>query len=230
MARQLNLELYKFLTKDTKPSNDKYYLTLSNIQDQSHKSEINQVVDSGLFSKEQFIGIDNNKKFITENNRKHPGAKWIHGNWNTILSKVDYDPALVYLDSTYFGDKDPAFNAIKKTLDICGDNALVVANVMATNPRAGLGENEFDTKQLLKNLITDEPAAKYRKWNNQNPEMTIDELENSNMYIPCYDYKASKTLMRSFIFYKGIIPSNKDFETFFAKFNENFEKEFANAK
>lgn len=230
MARQLNLELYKFLTKDTKPSNDKHYLTLSNIQDQSHTSEINQVVNSGLFSKEQFIGIDNNKKFITENKRKHPEAKWMHGNWNTILSKIDYDLALVYLDSTYFGDKDPAFNAIKKTLDICRDNALLVANVMATNPRAGLGENEFDTNQLLRNLLNDEPAAKYRKWNNQNPEMTIDELENSEMYIPFYDYKASKTLMRSFIFYKGIIPSSKDFETFFAKFNENFEKEFANAK
>lgn len=228
MARELILRLYRFLTGRSKAPENKFYLTLANIQDKSPTSEINQVIGSGLFKKKQFVGIDYNKWYINKNKRNHPEATFICDDWNVFLSRREFDPALVYLDSTHFGDKLPALKTLKNTLDACEDDTLVICNVMETNPRSGLGNIPIDTTVLVKNLLYNEPPSKYKDWNKENHYLTVDEIENSSIFIPAYKYQTSKTLMKSYVFYKGIIPSKDMFEKEFKDFTkwcDNFEKE-----
>lgn len=229
MARELNIRLYKLITKNTKAPENKCYLTLANIQDKKPTSEINQIVASGLFSKKQFVGIDYDKHYINKNIKNHPEATWLHGDWNVILSGRNFDPGLVYLDSTHFGDKLPALKTLKNTLDICDFNTLVICNVMETNPRSGLGENIIDTTVLVKNLLYREIPAKYKDWNKTKENPTKEEIENSQIFIPAYQYKTSKTLMKSYVFYKGVIPSKSVFEKEFDNFSrwcDDFEKDY----
>lgn len=228
-ARELNVRLYKLITGKNKAPKNKCYLTLANIQNKSPTSEINQIVESGLFSKDQFVGIDYDKIYIKKNQKNHPEATWLHGDWNVILSGRNFDPALVYLDSTHFGDKMPALKTLKNTLDICGDDTLVICNVMETNPRSGLGDIPIDTTVLIKNLLYKEIPSKYKDWNKEKHNLTKEEIENSSIFIPAYQYKTSKTLMKSYIFYKGVIPSESVFEKEFNNFQKwckDFEKEF----
>jgi len=228
-ARELNRRLYKFITgRDSIPS-DRCYLTLANEQNNSPTSEINQLVCAGLLLPEQFVGIDFDKDFIKKNKKNHPLATFKHGDWNVFMSKREFNPAFVYLDSTHFGDKLPALKTLKNTLASCKNETLVVCNVMETNPRSGQGDIPIDTTILIENLLWSEIPSAYKEWNkevkNPDPEFT----ENSLIYIPAYRYKTSKTLMKSYVFYKGVIPKEAEFITFFRDFDkwcEKFERKF----
>lgn len=235
MAREFNRRLHRLYTGKDGVSKNRQYLTLANIQDKSPKSEINQLVNSGLIIPSQFVGIDYNKHYINRNKKNHPLATWIHGDWNLILENPDIslNPELVYLDSTHFGDKLPALKTLKTTLNICQEGTLVICNVMETNPRSGLGETVLDSKVLIEKLIDGETSSKYRQWNTHKKNLTLKEAELSNILIPSYRYKTSKTLMRSYIFYKGQSISDSTLQKEFKDFDlwcENFEREFCNGQ
>lgn len=229
MAREIIPWLYRLASGNKKIPHNKQYLTLANIQDNSPTSEYNQMVNySKLIDPSQFVGIDNNKIYIRKNKKTHPEATFLCGDWNVVLSKKQFDPAVVYLDSTHFGDKLPALRTLKNTLNICGDDTLVVCNVMETNPRSGLGEL-LDTKILLENLLHKEIPAKYKDWNKDKNHKSWQETENSHIYIPGYTYQTAKTRMKSYIFYKGFIPSENQIQNLFTEFTawcDSFEKNF----
>jgi hypothetical protein len=230
MAREFNIRLYRLITGNKKIPQNKCYLTLANIQDNSPFSEVNQMVDSGLLYKNQVVGIDYEKNYIKRNKKNHPESTWIHGNWKTILSARDFDPALIYLDSTHFGDKLPALETLKSTLNICDHGTLVICNVMETNPRSGLGDIPVDTTVLISKLLEDNIPAKYRDWNKHRDFLTLEEIEKSEFCVPNYNYCTSKTLMRSYIFYKGKIPTELEFKNEYENFEKwcsEFERKFA---
>jgi len=226
MARELNIRLYRLITGNKRIPDNKQYLTLANIQDKSPSSEINQMVIADLLSPYQFVGIDNSKTYIKANKKNHPNALWHDGDWNVLLSTRQFDPALVYLDSTHFGDKLPALKTLKNTLDACVQDTLVICNVMETNPRSGLGEF-LDTTVLLEGLLYKEIPAKYKDWNKSKETKSWKEIENSDIVIPSYGYQTAKTLMKSYIFYKGFLPPEHKLDKLFADFEiwcDDFEE------
>lgn len=214
MARGIIPSLYALCSGNESIPKSKQYLTLANIQDNSSSSEVNQMLNSGLCNRKQFIGIDNNKKYIKRNKKNHPEITFICGDWNVLLQTRQFDPAVVYLDSTHFGDKLPALRTLKNTLDACDHGTLVICNVMESNPRSGLGEF-LDSKVLLENLLYREIPAKYKDWNKNKECKSWSEIENSEIYIPSYTYQTAKTLMKSYVFYKGYIPSENQIKSLF---------------
>ncbi len=227
MARELCPRLYKLFTKKNKIPKNKQYLTLANIQVNSPTSEINQMINSNLISANQFVGIDNNKNYIDQNTQDHPEALFFHGDWNLLLSKRCFNPAIIYLDSTHFGNRLPAVKTLKSTLDICDYGTLVICNVMETNPRSGFWGEYLDTQCLIENLLYKEIPAKYKDWNLDSNLKSWEEIENSSIYIPAFNYQTSKTLMKSYVFFKGAIPSEEVMTNFFEEFTvwcNKFEK------
>jgi len=228
MARDIIPSLYRLFSGNESIPEGKQYLTLASIQDKSPRSEVNQMVNSGVCTRKQFVGIDNNKKYIKRNKKAHPEATFICEDWNVLLATRQFDPAIVYLDSTHFGDKLPALRTLKNTLDICKNETLVVCNVMESNPRSGLGEF-LDSKVLLESLLYREIPAKYKDWNRSRDCKSWSQEENSNIYIPSYTYQTAKTLMKSYIFYKGFMPTEEEIESLFSEFKiwcNDIEKTF----
>lgn len=237
-AREFIIRLKKLITGKVEISKNKHYVTLANLQDKSASSEINQMINAGVITPDQFVGIDYNKHFINKNKRFHRDSTWIHGDWNVILSSRKFDPEIVYLDSTHFAslppsrtsDRDPpVVNTLKNTLNACKEGTLVVCNVMETNPRCGLGEQILNTTDFIEKLLHKEHPAKYRDWNKDHDRLTMQDIENSEMRVPHYRYKTNKTLMKSYIFYKGILPSEDIMQKEYAEFDkwcDDFERKY----
>lgn len=224
MARELNKRFYRLFTGNHCLPEDRQYITLANIQDDSPTSEINQYsVD--FLNKKQFVGIDDDKILIRKNKKTHPDAQFIHGDWNAKIRR-GFNPGLIYLDSTYFADKKPALDALRNTMSICNENTLLICNVMETNPRSGLGEN-LDAQALIAGLLENQIAEAFIDWNQHKENPTIEENENSIMNIFSYSYRTTgKTKMRSFLFYKGVLPSEEEIEKMFEQFDSWCKKEF----
>jgi len=192
-ARINNIKIYELLNKRNKLNCNEKYVTLSSRQDNSKNSEINQIVEIEFLKKPQYVGIDNDKDLIRENNKNHPEATWIADDWCCALQHIDFSGGLVYFDSTYFSNKSFAVSSLRTTLEFADyPETLVVGNFMLTNPYVGNGNNVFNPNVLIDSLFNDNPA-KWRNWN-QNFE-----------YVPNYEYKTTKTLMRSYIFYNGVL-------------------------
>lgn len=218
MAREFMRRLYLLLTANTSIPVGKKYITLCNYQDKTPTSEINQLVSSGLLTKNQFVGIDNEKRFVTLNKKNHKEAEFIHGNWSKIIRSGLFDPGLIYLDSTYFVDRKPALDALRHTMSICDKGALLICNVMTVNPRSGTGVF-LNAPQLISGLLDGLSPVAYMDWNKDKENYSLEEISNSVMRIPSYDYRTTdKTKMRSFIFYKGVLPPEeiikKEFDDF----------------
>jgi hypothetical protein len=219
MAREFNKRLYRLITGNHSIPSDKQYITLANLQDRTPTSEINQYVSSGLLLPNQFVGIDSEKKYITRNKKNHPNATWIHGKWNIIISSNNFNPSLVYLDSTHFADRPPALETLRNTLGICDHGTLLICNVMETNPRSGLG-SLLDTTALVSGLLEDQIPAAYMDWNKDKENASMEEIKNSSMRVESYTYRTTdRTLMKSFIFYKGVLPSQLEIQNEFKKFD-----------
>ena len=70
---------------------------------------------------------------------------------------------------------------------------------------------------------------KYKDWNKDKNHKSWQETENSHIYIPGYTYQTAKTRMKSYIFYKGFIPSENQIQNLFTEFTawcDSFEKNF----
>jgi hypothetical protein len=209
-ARIRNPKIFKILTGRFGLKSNEKYITLSNIQNETKNSEINQIVAENFCTKKQFVGIDNDRTIIKFNRKKHPEAKWIYGDWSRSLSSIDFSGGLIYFDSTNLAEKDRAFHALKKTLEFADHpETVVIANVMMNNPHvfggstvAGQSDHLFDPETLINNIFNDNPY-KWHKWNR-------NEEDDSHCYVPSYEYKTTnKTLMRSYIFFHGIMSEKK---------------------
>lgn len=226
MAREFMRRMYVLTTGNPSLPYNKQYVTLCNYQDKSPTSEINQLVSSKLITKSQFIGIDNTKKYINRNRKNHPEAEFLHGDWNLVIGSNEFNPGLIYLDSTYFADRKPALDALKNTMSICDHGTLLICNVMETNPRSGIGFS-LNAEQLISGLLADQIPVAYMHWNKNKENLSIEEINSSVIRVDSYDYRTTgKTKMRSFIFYKGVLPTEdaiqKEFEEFDFWCRDNF--------
>lgn len=225
MARELNRRFYILFTGSACIPKERQYITLANDQDCSPTSEINQYTLSKLITKSQFVGIDNDSNYIKKNKKRHPEAKFIHGDWNAKI-RSGLNPGMIYLDSTYFADKKPALDALKTTMSICNEETLLICNVMETNPRSGLGLN-LDAQALISGLFHNQIPEAFIDWNRNTESPTIEENENSIMNIFSYVYRTTgKTKMRSFLFYKGLLPPEHIIKNEFEEFDLWCKKEF----
>lgn len=210
MARELHIGfLYPMLTGNLTIPEGKSYWYLCNEQSDTEGSEIYQLTikpreSNGrtyFFARpEQCYGVDRSSSIIKKNKKLHPNSNWLNKEWNeAIQNQSIFNPALVYLDTTSFATKFPATSALKETLRLCNRGTVVIANVMMNNARAGEGEDFFDKDALIENFLSNEHPETFAKWN------VSPEDDKANLF-HSYEYRTSKTLMRSYIFFKGVLP------------------------
>jgi hypothetical protein len=222
MARELHIAyIYPMFTGNLRIPRGKGYWYLCNEQPNHQGSEYHQLTrllrKSGrreyTFARpKQCYGVDRDKKIIEKNDKLHPESHWIAAEWNkAIQNQSIFDPALVYLDTTSFADGRPAKEILKETLFRCKKGTVVIANVMMSHPRAGNGEVFFEENSLIDNLFDDDHPQAFAAWN-------VSPEDRNQQIIYSYEYKTSKTTMRSFIFFKGVLPPAERILKEFGKF------------
>jgi hypothetical protein len=185
-ARTENVGIYRRLTGLSSIPADRGYWTLCNLQPASLDSEIEQMVASGLITKEQFHGIDKDKEIIIHNRATHPKAHWHHGDWTQIvLNSSAFNPSLVYLDTTSFADNHIGMNMVSATMMRCPAGTVMLANLMLNDPRS---HRQFDENQILRNIERQVPSLELELWRHD---------------IESYRYSATgKTFMITYVLYK----------------------------
>lgn len=224
MARELHIWfLYPFLTGNLVIPKGKGYWYLCNEQYRSKGSEMYQLTrlqreldgTKYVFARpEQCWGVDRSKSIIKKNRERHPKSNWIAAEWNeAIQDQSVFDPALVYLDTTSFADRMPARDALVETLRLCNKDTLVICNVMTSNARAGQGDRLLDDGALIENLLAEQHPETFSAWN-VSPEDPTQNVFHS------YEYKTRKAFMRSYIFFKGVLPTEARMAEEFGRFND----------
>jgi len=223
MARELHIGyLYPLLTGNLSIPEGLGYWYLCNEQSGGEGSEIHQLTKKRFhgdkecqFARpDQCYGVDRSRSIIKKNKGLNPDSNWLAGEWNAVIQdRALFKPAMVYLDTTSFADRKPAVEALHETLHRCGRGALVVANVMMNNARAGEGNVFFDKDALIDNLFENQHPATFAAWN-----VSPDDPDTSLFH--SYEYKTSKTLMRSYIFFKGTLPPTELMMSEFDKFKD----------
>lgn len=185
-ARKENVDVYRRLTGRRSIPENRGYWTLCNFQPPEKGAEIVQMERVGLLKKQQFHGVDRDAEIIAQNKIWHPEANWYSGDWLHVIERADnFNPSLVYLDTTCFADHWVASSVVVKTMMLCQPQTVVLANVMLNDPRSS---KQFDTERLVKNVERQVPTLELEKWQT--------EVDN-------YDYSATgKTKMMTYIFYK----------------------------
>ena len=181
-AREKNASIYRRLTGRYAIPSDRQYWTLAHYQSKSSTSEISQMVSLGLIDKKQFHGVDRDSTIIKQNRVWHPEAHWYAGEWTEIIQRLDFKPALIYLDTTSFADRRAAVREVVTTMLRCRQPETVLfANLMLTDPRT---HKALDSNALLESIRTAVPPRELRRWNL--------EIEN-------YDYASTgKTTMLTY--------------------------------
>jgi hypothetical protein len=224
MARELHIGyIYPMFTGNLCIPKGKGYWYLCNEQPNHQGSEYHQLTKllrtSGrggytFAQPKQCYGVDRSSALISKNKRLRPESNWIAAEWNAAIQDQSiFDPALVYLDTTSFANGRPAQEILKETLYRCKKGTVVIANVMMTHPRAGDGTALFDEDALINNLFEDIHPRTFSTWN-------ISPDNKSHRIFYSYEYNTSKTLMRSFIFFKGVLPPADQIAEEFDKFKE----------
>lgn len=215
IARELHITLYPLLTGNLWLPDTKQYWFLSALQERIKTSEVYQITKLRKFNKKnyQFVrlercfGVDRSKRIINKNKRYWPEVNWINNEWNSaILSAAGknnciFNPGLVYLDTTSFGDKQISVDLLKETLNLCDHNTLVICNVMMNNPRAGVGDKLSDPNIIVDNLLNIDNIDSIKDWN-------ISPQDKNEKVFHSYQYQTNCTVMRSYIFFKGVLPQD----------------------
>lgn len=224
VARELHIGyLYPLLTGRYSLRPGKGYWYLCNVQTREEGSEMHQLTrllrnrggrECVFATPEQCYGVDRSRKIIKKNKENHPGSNWIAAEWNeAIQDQKSFDPGLVYLDTTSFADRMPARDALLETLRLCNKDTLVIANVMTSNARAGRGDQLLDDGALVDNLLAEQHPETFASWN-VSPEDPTQNVFHS------YEYKTRKAFMRSYVFFKGVLPTEERMAEEFGRFND----------
>ena len=166
-AREENVKLYRELTGNHSIPRHKGYWTLCHVQSLEGNSEINQICNSGLIVKEQFFGVDqdddlNHPNLIDQNKIWHPEANWYKGEWTDVIQHHDnFNPALIYLDTTNLARYRQAAMLVAPTMHLCEINTLLLANVMLNNPRS---KEQYNPSEFLRNLERHVSPFELEKW------------------------------------------------------------------
>jgi hypothetical protein len=185
-AREQNAIAYERLTKVHSIPKDRQYWTLCNSQPLDAGSEIVQMVNLGACKKEQFHGVDRDEAIIEQNKIWHPTANWHFGDWIEVIEGYeDFNPALVYLDSTSFADHRVALNLTVRTMFLCPRGTVLIVNAMLNDPRSS---KQFDPDKLVYDLRSEVPSMELNKW-----DTTVSNFQYS---------ATGRTYMISYVFYK----------------------------
>lgn len=183
----MNLEIYEELTGLDHLPSDRHYWTLANEQPDTEGSEINQLVDAGFLSKQQFYGVDLDQEIISLNKRTHPTAHWITGDWLNVISNTEnFNPGLIYLDSVYFADNILAAQTLARTMLRTPAGTVLLFNVQSKSGYAR--QKTINCDALIDRLPNYLPSRELACWRTD--------------YIPSFTYTGSRTEMRTFVFYK----------------------------
>lgn len=164
-ARSENIAVFRKLTGQQSVPKHRQFWTLCNRQPQNDRAEIMQLVNSGFLTKEQFHGVDRDEEIIKNNAIWHPTANWHYGDWMEVVQSFvrldQFNPAMVYLDTTSFADHFIASNMVLGTMMLCPPNTLLLANLMLNDPRSS---NRFDPTKLIHNINHQIPPQEISKW------------------------------------------------------------------
>jgi len=182
-ARRKQVEFFRKKTGLSFIPSGQGYLTLCGEQSDNPHSEINQLVNMGFITKEQYYGIDKSKRVIKKNRKVHPEAHWICGDWKTVISTKKFRSAVIYLDTTSFVGADIVFELTKFTMHFCPVSTFLFVNLMLTNPYNG---NEYNEDEFIYKL---------------NQYLTPFYGQTFRAYKRCFIYTATgKTKMCTYIF------------------------------
>ena len=160
-ARAEGVALYRELTGLHSLPADGQYWTLANRQSTAPVSEIEQCVAAGLLSKRQFHGVDFDPDIIAANKADHPTAHWHCGSWENVISENEFNPAMIYLDTTGTADCKRTAKLITRTMQLAPIGCVLLANVMLTNPYDG---SICDPQVLLSNIADSSTEAELDAW------------------------------------------------------------------
>lgn len=102
--------------------------------------EYGQLIDSGLISSRQFMGVDIDETIIRNNKKVHPKVKWIHGDFLSVMKQSRnegrFNPGIINCDTT--SKKEETSKMLKNILmfvdDNVSDRVMVVVNIALNNP------------------------------------------------------------------------------------------------
>lgn len=185
-ARAQNVTIYRRLTGNHTIPADREYWTLANYQSQNPDSEISQMRRIGLLDKRQFHGVDRDETIVAQNRTWHPEANWYGGEWVNIINSVEFNPAMIYLDTTAFADRRAAVRDVVGTMLLCRNPQTVLfANAMLNDPRS---HRKIDPNGLLQLICKGIPPRELRRW---------------NLSVENFDYAMTgKTTMMTYVFHR----------------------------
>lgn len=165
LARAENIKLFREFSGRSKIPNGRQYWTLCNFQPPSVGSEIVQLLNSKFVKPEQFHGVDRDSSIIAENKKWHPDANWHSAEWNDIIdSYPDFNPSLIYLDTTNFADHRIGMKTVTRTMMACGPETLLLANLMANDVRS---QKQFDLDSFCFHVEKNVPPQELLKWSSE---------------------------------------------------------------
>ena len=187
-ARQKNIESYRRMTGNHSIPKGKTYWTLCNLQPFDEEGcELNQLVEAGLITKKQFVGVDLKEDVIKKNNKWHPDCTWYCQNWRDAMRDNKFNPAMVCLDvGNTFADGHRAMNLLVPTMYLCPKDTVVIINLIAKHAKDYQHKN-IDTNALVDKLTYNISEDELGLWD---PEVTPF----------CYAYNGVG--MISYVFYK----------------------------
>jgi hypothetical protein len=160
--------LIRFFREKTRIKNipsDKQFWSLCNQQSKRPSSEINQLVKSGLITKEQYYGVDRDIRNIRQNKKNHPKANWFHGEWDVILRKhrAMFNPSLIFLDSTSLAGTASIIQTAHDTMLMSPPRTFLFVNIMLNNPRDPK-QGRFTVNNFIDNLANIMHVNLFRQW------------------------------------------------------------------
>ncbi len=162
-ARQTNVEAYRRLSGRKRIPKNRSYWTLCNKQPRDDGSEIVQMQKEGLLTKSQFHGVDRDSEIIEQNKVWHPTANWHVGEWTEVIENCEFEPALIYLDTTNFADHWTATDTVVRTMMLCPPHTVLLANLLLNDPYSS---KRFDPDKIIEHLGSHVPSMEIRRWSN----------------------------------------------------------------
>ena len=163
-------------------------------------SELGQLIEEGLITENQFIGIDREEKVIIANRNAKPDVCWMHSDFLKALRHIEpLNPGIINAD--FISMKERAIATASQVMDYVHDikkNILLVCNIMLTNPHAFGGKHLEDIKINSEDIIKEfEKNGSFQyAWSSEEWDFY------PNFYVYNGTGRKSRTIMGTFILFK----------------------------
>lgn len=206
-SRQDLLSFYRWHSGKKSISKNRQLWSLCSDQSRRPLSEINQFTSEGLITKEQYWGVDKSENKIKRNQKKHPEANWLFGDWETtvLAHSKEFNPEIVFLDFTSMANTNLILSATNQTMRLCSAGTYLFVNVMLNNPRdpsVFLTEETFPI--ALAETLDDNTFRGWKVFYGRDiDEKLIPYRSLPKNGVLCYPYNCtSYTMMTMYPFYK----------------------------